>query len=185
MDALDSIRPRPRRWILPPRAHGASSTGSCPGSPSTSGCWKRRAIRTTRCSSACASCRSRPTTSMSSSWCGSPASRPGCARLRMPQRRRPDAASSCGRSATQRRADGAPAGRAGRRSQDDCARPASPCSTSTNSPPANGMARRLFPRPDLPGADADGHRSGASLSRSSPTAASPWSLKLKQTSDRP
>ena len=34
----------------------------------------------TRCSSGCASCRSRPTTSTNSSWCASPASRVRCAR---------------------------------------------------------------------------------------------------------
>ena len=51
-----------------------SSTASCPGSPSTSGCSSSPRTPRSRCSSAPSSWPSSPATSTSSSWCGSPAS---------------------------------------------------------------------------------------------------------------
>ena len=47
--------------------------------------------------------------------------------------------------------------------------------------PRPPMAGGLFPSPRLPGADAAGHRPGASRSRSSPTSASPWRSSSRAT----
>ena len=49
------------------------SIASYPGSLSTNGSSRRRAIRAIRCSSGCGSCRSPTATSTNSTWCASPA----------------------------------------------------------------------------------------------------------------
>ena len=74
-----------RRASAARRVRLASTTASCPGCSSTAAFSRRRRTSAIRCSSACASCRSRPPTSTSSTWCAWPAS---TARSRPASRRR-------------------------------------------------------------------------------------------------
>ena len=62
----------PRESRRDRREHVCSSTVSCRGSRSTSGCSRKRRTRRTRCSNVSSSRRSPRRTSMSSSWCASP-----------------------------------------------------------------------------------------------------------------
>ena len=119
----------------------------------------------TRCSSGCASCRSRPTTSTNSSWCASPASRARCAQGITDQSpdgltpneqlaRIGEAVSQLASDQQQRWLDLRPALAAagvvlvdGGRPQEGRAR----------------LARGALPHPRLPAADAAGDRSGASV----------------------
>ena len=131
--------------------------------PGAGGGRQRAAIR---CSSGCASCRSRPTTSTNSSWCASPASRARCAQGIATQS--PDGLTP-GRAARAHR-------RGGRRSSPATSRSAGgSCATSSPTPAScwstapdlqegrARLARGSFPHARLPGADAARDRSGASV----------------------
>ena len=162
-----------------------SSTGSCPGCISTAGCWRRPRTPSIRCSRGSASCRSRPTISTNSSWCGSPASRARCATAsptKSPDGLTPgeqlarigEAVASARQrpaGALARTARGAQGRehRAGRCRQPEEGRP--------------HLARRLLPAVHLPGADAAGDRSGASVPVHSQSRLLASRFQLARTSD--
>ena len=144
----------------------STSTASSRGSSSTSACSNSPKTRPCRCSSACASARSTPRTSMSSTWCAWPASttrsRPGSsirARTGAPPRRRsPRSASACSSS---------PTGCA-RASRSSCARhsPSMACASSGSSDLDDDQRAYLaehFQPGHLPGAHAAGGGTRAAL----------------------
>ena len=125
-----------------------------------------RATPAIRCSSGCASCRSRPTTSTNSSWCASPASRARCAPAS--PTKSPDGLTPAEQlarigeavvGARQRPADALARAARG-------AAPSTASCWSTAGRDQEGRPAWLedhFLRPDLPGADAARDRSGASV----------------------
>ena len=137
-------------------------------------CWRRRATPTTRCSSGCASCRSRPTTSTNSSWSASPASRASSAR-------RIAMVSDDGRSLSEQLARIGEAVSLMASEQQACwavltgelaaGGHRAGRSRRASMPADRDWLRAAFPRRDLSGADAARHRSRRIRSRSSPISA--------------
>ncbi len=130
------------------------------------GARRGRATKTIRCWKSSAFSRSRPTTSMNSSWSALPPSRAGgrgCRRTRSPDGLTP--LEQLGRIAEVVSVAGAATSR---RAGANCARnlPGERrrrCRRAGRHQAGACVARGLLPHVDLPGADADGDRSGASV----------------------
>ena len=158
--------PRRRARARPWTARTASSTASCRGWTSTTACWRKPRTPAIRCWSGCASCRSAPPTSTSSIRSASPALiGQAKAGVTAGLRRRPHRGAAAGRNQAARRTRCWPTSSASWRELLDLLREAGVALCAHRRPVRRRqvLARRLVHGAGVPGADAAGDRSGASV----------------------